>query len=417
MDLRHRSPLRALFLPLLAAAIISLNAIDLHADDNSPGELLKPFDPNTTTAHTAPKITYKLSDGSDKWDADPRARIVKAMDEAVAVYNKYGQFDRVLTANWNPGTPTADANFGGWINFGGQIGTRTALHEIAHTLGIGTSPNWAKFARDGKWTGKYGIAQLKQLDGPDAVLHCDHQHFWPYGLNYDNEGGTENFKRNVLMVTAMRADMGLGPPPHPAAEALKKAQADATDAHNAVSKAHVDLNNLRDSHTAALGSAPDVAQASKSVADAQAAYNAATAAALNRVHGSSEYQSQKTVSNQTQQKLDSLRADPNADSTALAAAAGQLLESKTAMSHLESKALASDTAVADARALFAASRTALELLRATDMKTDPAIVAAQAALDAAVSKATAADQALITAQNAASAEKAADATPNPPDPR
>jgi len=50
------------------------------------------------------------------------------------VYNKNGDFKRVLTANWNPGTPTADANFGGWINFGGQIGTRTALHEIAHCL-------------------------------------------------------------------------------------------------------------------------------------------------------------------------------------------------------------------------------------------------------------------------------------------
>src|SRR5581483_4567238 len=99
----------------------------------------------------------------------------------------------------------------------------TALHEIAHCLGIGTSPNWGKFVKDGKWTGKYGIAQLKALDGDDAVLHCDRQHFWPYGLNYDKEGGKENFRRNVLMVTAMRADMGLGPAPRIAPATQKSA--------------------------------------------------------------------------------------------------------------------------------------------------------------------------------------------------
>ena len=34
-------------------------------------------------------------------------------------------------------------------------------------------------------------------------------HFWPYGLNYDNEDGTTNRVRHIKMVSAMRRDMGI----------------------------------------------------------------------------------------------------------------------------------------------------------------------------------------------------------------
>src|SRR5207302_4372716 len=101
----------------------------------------------------AHQLSYRLARGSDQWDPKGRERIVKAMDAAVAIYNANGRFDKVVTANWNPKTPTADSNYGGWINFGGQIGTRVALHEIAHALGVGTHPNWAKLVKGGKWTG------------------------------------------------------------------------------------------------------------------------------------------------------------------------------------------------------------------------------------------------------------------------
>src|SRR5690606_12053069 len=87
-------------------------------------------------------LKYNLSDGSGKWPEDRRKRITDAMDSAVALYNKTGVFKKTLTANNSPGTPTADANYDGWINFGGSINTRVALHEIGHTLGIGTHPNW-----------------------------------------------------------------------------------------------------------------------------------------------------------------------------------------------------------------------------------------------------------------------------------
>ncbi|MGN6725150.1 MAG: hypothetical protein ACTHLZ_04480 [Tepidisphaeraceae bacterium] len=163
------------------------------------------------TTRPAPRfrITYKLSDGSEKWDPAIRKQITDAMDAAVAFYNANGEFDKHLTANYSPGTPTADSNYDGWINFGHAISKRVALHEIAHTLGVGTYRRWSEFSKNGKWTGRFAIAQLHKLDGPNAVLHSDRMHFWPYGLNYDNESSPENDKRNVLMVIAMRRDMGI----------------------------------------------------------------------------------------------------------------------------------------------------------------------------------------------------------------
>lgn len=154
-------------------------------------------------------LTYRLSGGSEKWPEDRRRRIVAAMDAAVAFLNEHGAFRKQVTAHNSPGTPTADANYDGWINWGGSINRRVALHEIAHTLGIGTHPEWQRHVEDGKWTGKHALRQLREFDGPDAVLHTDRMHFWPYGLNYDNESSPESDLRFVKMIAAFRKDLGL----------------------------------------------------------------------------------------------------------------------------------------------------------------------------------------------------------------
>jgi hypothetical protein len=152
-------------------------------------------------------LTYKLSGGSDKWPEDRKQRIIAAMDAAVSFLNEHGNFRKEVTANDSPGTPTADSNYEGWINWGGAISRRVALHELGHSLGIGTHPDWQKNIEDGKWTGKHAIKQLKELDGPDAVLHADRMHFWPYGLNFDNESSPENDLRFIKMVEAFRKDL------------------------------------------------------------------------------------------------------------------------------------------------------------------------------------------------------------------
>jgi hypothetical protein len=154
-------------------------------------------------------LTYKLANGNESWPADIRAQIIYAMDGAVAEYNRFGTFRKSLTANYNPGVPTAQAGYSGWIDFGGSRNFRVALHEISHTLGVGTGPGFCGFVSGGVWTGANGISQLRQFDGPSANLSSDCTHIWPYGLNYDNEGGTENFRRHVLMVAALRRDMGI----------------------------------------------------------------------------------------------------------------------------------------------------------------------------------------------------------------
>lgn len=154
-------------------------------------------------------ITYQLSEGSEKWPEDRKKSIMAAMDEAVKFLNQHAKFKKELTANNSPGTPTADANFSGWINWGGSISRRVAIHEIAHTLGIGTCEKWGENIKDGLWTGKYALEQLREFDGEDAVLHADRMHFWPYGLNQDNESSKVNDLRHIKMVEAMRRDMGM----------------------------------------------------------------------------------------------------------------------------------------------------------------------------------------------------------------
>ena len=162
-----------------------------------------------TPPATTPTVTYSLAGGNESWPADKRAAVIAAMDTAVGFYNRYGSFNKSLTANYDANVQTAQAGYGGWIDFGGQIGTRTALHEMGHTMGVGTYGSWGGNQSGGVWTGANGVAMIRQLDGPAASIGCDTMHFWPYGLNYDDENNPLAFMRHVRVVSAMRMDMGI----------------------------------------------------------------------------------------------------------------------------------------------------------------------------------------------------------------
>jgi hypothetical protein len=154
-------------------------------------------------------LTWNLGWGFDGIDPARRQAIIDAMDGAVMLYNSLGLFEKHITANNSPGTPTADANYDGQIRFGGSYSYRVALHEMSHCLGAGTYWSWGQLMVNGQWTGQYTNTQLSRFDGAGAVLHGDTMHFWPYGLNYDNEYTVENARRHVLIVAALRRDMGI----------------------------------------------------------------------------------------------------------------------------------------------------------------------------------------------------------------
>jgi hypothetical protein len=140
-------------------------------------------------------------------------KIRAAMDKAVSYYNCYTDISKTLTVQYVPSVATADGNISGNIRFGAEstFEYSRALHEIAHTVGVGTAPRWQSLIRDGVFVGTRATAQLRALTGKqDDVVHADRQHFWPYGLNYASELKSEaDVIGHCRMVVALRSDLGV----------------------------------------------------------------------------------------------------------------------------------------------------------------------------------------------------------------
>ncbi|AVT37733.1 hypothetical protein [Plantactinospora sp. BB1] len=164
-----------------------------------------------TRAAPAATITWTLARAQNPTadQQDAYARITSAMNAAVARYNALSDLGKSITVHYVPGVPTADGNINGSIRFGSNrsyMTERTALHETAHTLGVGLSGGWQSLGGSGTWTGAQATALVRQYDGPNAVIRTGGGHFWPYGLNYDNEFSQTNADRHVWIVAAMKRD-------------------------------------------------------------------------------------------------------------------------------------------------------------------------------------------------------------------
>lgn len=159
-------------------------------------------------ASVSADITYTLIDPGS-WPADIRSQIEFSIAEAVGLYNQHGSFNKQLYIRYStwPGV-TAEANFNGDLTFGSLRGTRVALHEMAHTLGCGTIGEWGGLMVNGRWAGAHATNMVRLFDGGGAWLYGDKWHFWPYGLNYDNEDGTLNRIRHIRIVASLIGDMG-----------------------------------------------------------------------------------------------------------------------------------------------------------------------------------------------------------------
>ncbi|WP_371569464.1 hypothetical protein [Streptomyces canus] len=159
----------------------------------------------------AATITWTLERASNP-TADQQAaytRITSAMNAAVTRYNNLSDLGKSITVRYDTSVPTADGNLNGTIRFGSNrsyMTERTALHEIAHTIGVGTSSGWSSLGGSGTWTGAQATALVRQFDGSSAKLSTGGGHFWPYGLNYENEFSGTAADRHVRIVAAMVRD-------------------------------------------------------------------------------------------------------------------------------------------------------------------------------------------------------------------
>lgn len=159
------------------------------------------------------QISYVLAKNANPTadESDAYARITKAMDSAIYYYNTYSTASKKLNIQYVPSVSTADGNSNGSIRFGSNrsyMVALTAMHEIAHTLGIGTTTQYQNLLKNNQYTGPNGIEALKSIDGESAVLKGDKQHFWPYGLNYSSEvKSTADLINHVKIVDAILKDM------------------------------------------------------------------------------------------------------------------------------------------------------------------------------------------------------------------
>ncbi|MFJ7996202.1 hypothetical protein ACIQ7D_03385 [Streptomyces sp. NPDC096310] len=198
---RNRTVVAALAAAMLAAAVLAGPGVAQAAPHTVRG---------SQSQMAAADITWTLERASNPTQDQLTAYglITTAMNAAVARYNNLSDLGKSITVRYDPGVPTADGNINGTIRFGnrGYMTERTALHEIAHTIGVGTSGGWSSLTTGGTWRGAQATALVKRFDGSAATLSAGGGHFWPYGLNYENEFSNTAGDRHVQIVAAMVRD-------------------------------------------------------------------------------------------------------------------------------------------------------------------------------------------------------------------
>ena len=141
-------------------------------------------------------------------------RIKQAFDTATWYYSNYTSIQKHVTVNYSPGTPTADANFDGWINMGSNPSYQragTALHEMAHTVGVGTHWIW-KFIIDNDdsyYSSANADAVVRMMtDNSFTQIYGDGAHFWPFGINgaHEDSGNDFDYMMNALIVQGFKND-------------------------------------------------------------------------------------------------------------------------------------------------------------------------------------------------------------------
>ncbi|MES2240292.1 MAG: hypothetical protein V4497_08550 [Bacteroidota bacterium] len=155
-------------------------------------------------------FTYTfIPNGADEATA---TRIKAAFEGAIQYYNNFTSIVKHITVNYSPGTPTADANFAGNVRVGSdsryqQIGT--AMHEMAHSVGVGQHAKYWELMQNGKWQGARANEILQMMSNdPAAYVKGDSQHFWPNGINgwWEDTASEDLYIIHALMIQGMKTD-------------------------------------------------------------------------------------------------------------------------------------------------------------------------------------------------------------------
>ncbi len=168
---------------------------------------------------TIPKgtITYQLN-SSVTGAGDHGVRIGAAIKSAVEYWNNLTSIQgHHLSVNHHAGTPTAEAGYGGGMQFGANASyqrTGTAMHEMGHTIGVGTHSMWygpSSVLREtgsrGAWLGERANKVVQFFDNdPAGYLRGDAVHMWPYGIN----GAQEDTGSEILYIANSLIHQGLG---------------------------------------------------------------------------------------------------------------------------------------------------------------------------------------------------------------
>lgn len=171
------------------------------------------------------KMTYNIrSDAS----GDNRERITNAIDEGVEWYNHFVNAGYNIDAGYSASSATANGGYGGWIGFGPSAGYQkagTALHEMAHTAGVGTTSVWTgstelRAKGQAYWQGKHVNDVMHFLENSTNVgLYGDNTHMWAkdptgqikpllYGVNgaHEEQNNVLQYIGNALIIEALGED-------------------------------------------------------------------------------------------------------------------------------------------------------------------------------------------------------------------
>ncbi len=170
------------------------------------------YGPVTRVQPLMGNVTYTLA--QSVIDAGSRVHnlIKTAMDSACFYYNRYTPFRANIWVYYSSGIPTAQASYRGSIGFGPNetfMWVGTAMHEMAHYFGSGTTAVWKSLMVNGVWQGPVAQALCQQLTGQQ--LRGDNGtnavHYWPTGINFRSEVSSQtDLINHARVVKAMLVD-------------------------------------------------------------------------------------------------------------------------------------------------------------------------------------------------------------------